>query len=619
MPSPSTITLARQLFRAGRWEEAARVARHVARQDPSLAAECAALVGMSFLRAGRPEDARAPLEYALRENPSSHTLQLACAQAALSTGDDIALERALEGATVGIEKQRAALRWARRELPTNSAFIALSSDARPTVEQWESGVRALIALGRLDDAARLCELVPPSAPPDLEQIFEARVATARGDTPTAVDAWRRVLVHGTSLAAEAFDAMLAVDAPDEARTIAQRSASLSGDTLLMGRMALYEGRLEDARALLARATESPERRTTLAALALLSGDHERVTALLAETDRAPADELIWAESLRRRGNVEEAMQAYAALSADTLALSAAAPLCRVSCMTGWDDVEGEPGALVADLRADFPDLAAIEEPRAFAQAALDALSGNWGAAATRPRPDGTLRRQRVARPMRDRVAVLRQALTLLPLPEVLNQCAALEAERGPHPLIATYGAELLLWWGDYEGAEAWLARAFDLDRGTRWGHVGLATLQNLKGDPQAALDTMARQANTMVPLPNSAACTAESHLLLGDPRSAEADFRVALEGHPTRLSSWLGLALAQVRQAADPSASLSRVRRLTPVFHRQWQREVASLPVEQALLHGLSMLRGNRGSGLITWWTADGVFHGEQVARVGAS
>jgi hypothetical protein len=131
---------------------------------------------------------------------------------------------------------------------------------------------------------------------------------------------------------------------------------------------------------------------------------------------------------------------------------------------------------------------------------------------------------------------------------------------------------------------------------------------------------MARQSAQLAPLPNSSACTAESHLLLGDFERAEADYRVALEGHPTRVSAWLGLALAQHQQGADHRHALAQVRRVTPVFYRQWQREAGSLhgnssATPDQLQHAFTMLRGNRGSGLITWWTADGAFHGEHVAR----
>ncbi len=215
--------------------------------------------------------------------------------------------------------------------------------------------------------------------------------------------------------------------------------------------------------------------------------------------------------------------------------------------------------------------------------------------------------------MRNRVAALRSGLWGLPLPSIIAQFEALRAQHPTDPFIVTYGAELLLWQGDYTRAGEWLRHALTLDEWTRWAYIGMATLANVTGRPETALRTIARQRELLDALPNSLVCTAEAHLSLGDIGRARVDYQAALEAHPTRVGAWLGLALTQQRAGEDPRLALEHVQRLTPVFFRQWQREAESLDEDGQLRHGLGMLRGNRASGLITWFTADGTFHGQHA------
>lgn len=618
MTRPSTAALARQLFCAGRWLDAARVARLATQQDPTFADEGATIVGVSLLRAGRRAEARVALEYALSRNPSSTTLQLAYAKVALTTGDAAVHRRVGETATVGVEKQLAALRHARRELPSNHAMVSLDRGETTSREQWEAAMRLLLALEKHDDAERLCALPPTSASAALVGAFVARVATARRDTEGAIAAWRAALEHTPALADEAFEAMLELDALDEAEAIARETHARAGSPLLLARLALYGGRLDDARALLAAAAPGRPRDAALAALALLSGRADEARALLAGMERGPSEELLHVEALRRAGLVEEATRAFTGISADALVHVAAAPLCRIAIMAVSGPADDEDRELLQALRRDFPDLSAITKPVEFAQAALDSLSGNWGRRATRPDSAGTPHPLSIARPMRERVAALRQGLTLWPLTEVIAHCEALEAKHGAHPLICNYGAELLLWAGDYERAQAWLDRAFQLSPRSRWAFIGAATLENVTGRPEQALATIARQRALVPPLPNSIICTAEAHLRLGDLERAQVDYEAAIVAHPTRVSAWLGLGQAQHARGADPQRAVERVRQLVPVFFQQWQREAAGLGEQERFAHAFSMLRGNRGSGLITWWTVDGTFHGEQVARSAA-
>lgn len=574
------------------------------------------IYGMSMVRLGRLADARAALEFALTGNPTSTTLRLALGEATLAAGDDEACERVLESLpadSVGAVELRAALRRARRELPTNDALALLTTSHRMNPGQWEPAIQLLLELGRPEDAERLRQRQPANTPPEMARMVAARTATARRDAAAAIPAWHKVLAKDASFVNEAFFAMLDLDAFDEASSIAHDVRATTGSPHLLGLLALYSGQPQAASELLAPAEPSEERRVALAAIALLEGRPEEAHEALKPVERSPSAELLYVESLRRSGRVDEAAEAFRAVSPRARAQVAAAPLVQVAVYASQGTLDAETTELWQRLRGDFPDLAGVDDPVAFAEAALRSLSGNWSEKATRAHGSET-RRQVVSRPVRDRAAALHGALRGLPTATILAEYEALEAEYGPHPLIATYGAELLLWWGDFTRAEAWLRRALDLRERTRWAYIGIATLQNATGQPHAALDTLERQRELVSPLPNSLACSAEAHLRLGDAARAKADYEAALVAHPARMSAWLGLAAAQFELGEDHQLALARVAKLTPTFYRQWQREVPARTEREKVMHALTMLQGNRGSSIITWRTQDGTFHGENVA-----
>lgn len=611
----SPATLARELYRAGRWADAARVARVAAQRDPSFAEDGAVIVGLCRLREGRAEEARAALEYALSRNPRSSTLRLAFAEAALASGDDEACASALDGLTADTadaEELRAALRRTRRELPVKNAMAGLAPGRRLATPQWEEGVMLLLRAGLAEDAAELVARRPAGAAAPLARLLAARTATARADRE-ALPLWRSVVADDVAHAAEAVDAALALDAFEDAKELARRAHEALGDSLALGRLALYGGRFDEARRQLLDALPSGERRSLLAALELASGNPARARELLEASARAPADELMYVETLRRLGDIAGAEAHLNGLPPTVTNRVAAAPLCRMALTSARDVQHKETSDVLTTLRRDFPDLAPLEDHVAFAHGALDALSGNWSPRATRRTAQGEVRAQAVTPPLRARLAALREGLSGLPFEAIMAQHDALDAREGPHPLVATYGAELLLWRGEYERAAEWIARALARDQLTRWAYVGRAILENATDRPTEALATLAHQRQLMPPLPNSLACTAEAYLRLGDGPRAQRAYEQATDAHPTRTSAYVGLAGALTLQERDPAWALQRVRAISPVFYSQWMREAPGDDVLAAVHHALHMMRGNRGSGLITWYTADGAFHGDNA------
>ena len=79
--------LARQLFRAGRWADAERVARAAVKQERGFAAEAASICGVSALRLGRFAEAVPALRFACESAPRAPSLWLALAEASIPLGD----------------------------------------------------------------------------------------------------------------------------------------------------------------------------------------------------------------------------------------------------------------------------------------------------------------------------------------------------------------------------------------------------------------------------------------------------------------------------------------------------------------------------------------------------
>jgi tetratricopeptide (TPR) repeat protein len=261
-----------------------------------------------------------------------------------------------------------------------------------------------------------------------------------------------------------------------------------------------------------------------------------------------------------------------------------------------------------------------------------AMRGNRTPIGTWTRDDGTL--ARLPRSTSPRI-VSRHALEMIRVatPDVsfrrLNKLAA----QFPHssmPLV--HRGELQLWLGRYAEARADIEAAIAIERQTRWAWYGLAWLDLLAGDVERALATCASGIRVMMNSEGPVAyiLRGEAFRLLGRLDEAREQLQLSCESHPTRLSAWINLALvhgAQGNRQAE-RATFRRIASVAPTLVAEAAAELgedvfhavvldasaadasADAPayeiIERILRHTLTMMRGNRASGLITYFTADG-------------
>jgi tetratricopeptide (TPR) repeat protein len=199
---------------------------------------------------------------------------------------------------------------------------------------------------------------------------------------------------------------------------------------------------------------------------------------------------------------------------------------------------------------------------------------------------------------------------------------ALFEDFGHSPLVYTHRGELLLWAGRYDEAAADFEEALRLESTTRWAWAGLGACFIFRGEPMRALATFLLGRTRALPALTTDAYRGEAWRALGNQRRAVAAFERARALHPARASVHLNLALHHAL-ARQPHAVIDHIvtfRDLAPGLFRAMLRESAidvralTSDLENAALvfaHGLRMMRGNRSSGYVSWFCAEGRAHAE--------
>ena len=291
--------------------------------------------------------------------------------------------------------------------------------------------------------------------------------------------------------------------------------------------------------------------------------------------------------------------------------------------------------LRAELGATCPDADAVlagESATALAdllERSLATLRGNRTPPGSWARADGSLA---LVPPSSSPRILSRLALELLRVAPVEESVRALDrlAARFPDSSMpVVHRGELRLWLGDYPTARADLEAAIAIRRQTRWAWYGLAWLDVLEGDPQRGLDTCAHGIAVMDNSegPVAMIVRGEAYRLLGRLDEAREQLERSNAQHATRVSGWINLAL--VHGAGGDGAAqrqvVARIARMAPSLLSEaaaqlgaavFERVILARPwlaagppdeaLDQVLRQTLVMMRGNRASGLITYFTADG-------------
>ncbi|MBX3252043.1 MAG: hypothetical protein KF901_33010, partial [Myxococcales bacterium] len=293
--------------------------------------------------------------------------------------------------------------------------------------------------------------------------------------------------------------------------------------------------------------------------------------------------------------------------------------------------------LIPSLRAICPDHErAVESQhpddwRALLDTALARMAGNRSSVATFM---GEGRLQLVPA-LRDPRAESRRALERIRLedPErLLAELDALASDFPSSPLPRAHQGELLAWLGRYDEARRTLEDAIAITRGTRWAYIGLSAIELVTGAPERALETSAHGVEVMRGTVGPAVHVheGEAALRLGRLDQAERSLRIATETGPSRLGGWLNLALLELqrRDVAAAHRAFDEAFAIAPGLFSDAARAVGvalfhdddALAPPEALARVLErareMLRANRSSSCVTYFTSDGTLRfGRNTSR----
>lgn len=501
------------------------------------------------------------------------------------------------------------LRHARRarELAPNDCSLAL---------RVASALKALGLLAEARDA--VVESLATQADPTLALLRDAAAMLVDAGDYAGAEA-----LLSRRLAAEP-------GAPEALRALAEIA-------LWRGDLALAESRATS----ILEAGEDVVARTTLGAARALRGDY---AGALEDLDRAvalaPGDATaaVWrADALRRAGRVDESLaeaRRGGERAADLSDHVAAQLVIHLASLQRGEFLGPPDVSLAGALEVLRDDAAGFDAPpppalpedlrpphrrRALAlEDALSRLRGNRSATPTYVRGDGSLVR---LIPPRSPRAEAKQALWRFVASADVDEALAvfddIHARWPDTPEPYNYRGELYLYLGDAASARAQFERALSRYRQSRWAYIGLAGAAVIDGDFEAALRHLADGvALAGGPGPTTFVYRGEALRGLGRVSEARDDLTRSVEMNPGRVGAWVNLCLLEL-DAGDASASdraYASLSRCAGVFVREAESNVGAGDRRGALREMLSMLRGNRGSSCVTYFTRAGVLRAVRPA-----
>lgn len=286
------------------------------------------------------------------------------------------------------------------------------------------------------------------------------------------------------------------------------------------------------------------------------------------------------------------------------------------------EIVGAVVALSADAEAIFAQ-GTCGEVAELLERALGALGGNRTITPTRLTAEGRL--VRFIAPVTPRYAsrAALERIAVEPPEEVLRAFDEVIREHPGSGLPRCYRGELYLWLGRYGEAREDFEQLLAVHPRTRWAYVGLALLEILRGDPEAALAISARGVRQMSDTlgPAVIAVRGEALRQLGRLDLAREDLSTALAINPTRVSAWINLGLAH-GTAGDVAAQAAVLARLqvqatallsdaasdlgVRLAEDRGEGEVAPSVIQAVLARSLEMMRGNRSSSCVTYFSRSG-------------
>jgi tetratricopeptide (TPR) repeat protein len=544
------------------------------------AAEAWQLRGIVRLRRGRPGGAE-DLERAGALVPSLRAQGARALEAAglLSEAADAYVEagawRAAGDACLRVGRYHDGIAYLRR---------ALESGADVRLELCEH----LRSLGDPEAACEVLAAVSPRAP----TTQEARALLACGRFEDAATLARALRTHD----AASNDLLFA----------AGDFASIDGEPLVQARLASWQGRHEEALALAQGDSSEAARIRGVAHLFL--GDSTAASELDRAIEGGDGEALVWRAELHvRAGRRTEALddldRGIERMPGHAIGAHAARVLMHLDSPIHVTPPEPEAYrelTVLLDPIAASPAEKTREALTAQFRGAVAAMHGNRSPRATFVR-DGVLVPFDPPRHSRFLARELQEKLRVWPADAVCAALRDLIAERPDEPTIACHLGEVELWLGRYADAEASFRHALDVAITTRWAYVGLAAAALGAGRFEDVIRACAEGEKHVEPGRTQYIYRGEALRRLGQRERALDDLARSTELTPSRISGTINLALVR----GDEAEALAEVRRRAPALVADAAREAGDEP--RALLeHILAMMRGNRSSSFVTYFTAAG-------------
>ena len=189
-----------------------------------------------------------------------------------------------------------------------------------------------------------------------------------------------------------------------------------------------------------------------------------------------------------------------------------------------------------------------------------------------------------------------------------------------NPIIYTHSGEVLLWLGRYEESLVEFKKSIAITPKVRWAYIGLCANELMLGNYQKALDwcsdglkAFPPPGRTMFPY------RAEVYRRMGKLDLARKDMKRAAEMTPGRMTGWMNEALIE-RAFGDESLMVPAYRKVvernpciveTALDEMDNPFDLQSPTIdgiEELFEYMMLMMRGNRSSDFVTYFTRDGDF-----------
>ncbi|MDC3953693.1 tetratricopeptide repeat protein [Polyangium jinanense] len=220
---------------------------------------------------------------------------------------------------------------------------------------------------------------------------------------------------------------------------------------------------------------------------------------------------------------------------------------------------------------------------------------------------------------RQRAKILQWSIRSRTPADVLGEFDAIlrDHPRSHHP--HAYRGELLLWLGRVDEAEEDFRRGLAIQPRARWLHIGMGAVHVLRSEYAAALACFQRSIDCAPALvgPTLYGVRGEAHRLRGDHSAAVEDLARTCRDTPSRASAWVNLWLAEddLGHTDARDAAWKELTRRAPWLLADAAEEALGLALpavedererRATLEHALRMLRGNRSSSCVTYFTREG-------------